>query len=235
MRPNVKIVARGAVQAPRRYNLKREKCAEVLVISGSRLKQDWVPGADSFRRFLEWLDSGSSAPGERYLEMRRRLVDYFDRKRCAGADDLADETLNRVARRLEEEGVIEASAPAQYCYIVARFVFFEYLRRADRAAVPYDEASSGDTVPRVLQVVDDRDVESDEHARRFKCLEECLAKLPSSDRSLILAYYSGERGTRIERRRELAEHFGLTANALAIRTCRIRSKLEECTRACMGQ
>jgi hypothetical protein len=37
--------------------------------------------------------------------MHHRLVAYFDRKNCSSPADLADETLNRVARRLEEEGV----------------------------------------------------------------------------------------------------------------------------------
>ena len=60
--------------------------------------------------------------------MRGRLVAYFDRKNCPVPDELADETLNRVARRIEEKGVTEADAPARYCYIVARFVFMEQLR-----------------------------------------------------------------------------------------------------------
>ena len=43
-------------------------------------------------RLLEWLDEGTDSGGERFLEMRRRLVSYFDRKNCLEADDLADET-----------------------------------------------------------------------------------------------------------------------------------------------
>jgi DNA-directed RNA polymerase specialized sigma24 family protein len=205
------------------------------VISRSRHKQDWLPSAETFQRFLEWLDAGGGTPGERYLEMRRRLVEYFDRKHCLGADDLADETLNRVARRLEEEGAINAGAPAQYCYIVARFVFFEYLRRGDRSAVPYDETPSPETTSPVLQVADEPEPESEEGGRRLKCLEHCLDKLPAADRGLILAYYSGERSIKIEQRRELAARFDLTPNALAIRACRIRSNLEECVSACMGR
>jgi hypothetical protein len=54
--------------------------------------------------------------------MRRRLVQYFDRKNCLRPDELADETLNRVARRLEEKGGITDTPPARYCYILARFV-----------------------------------------------------------------------------------------------------------------
>src|SRR5256885_3449554 len=98
-----------------------------------------VPGVESptaFRQFLSWLDQGDDSGGERYVEMRRRLVGYFARKRCASPDELADETLTRVAKRLEEQGTITDVAPARYCYIVARFVFLEYLRSAAHRHTP---------------------------------------------------------------------------------------------------
>ena len=43
-----------------------------------------------FQRFLDWLNGDVSSGGEKYLELRRRLVGYFDRKNCGAADDLAD-------------------------------------------------------------------------------------------------------------------------------------------------
>src|SRR4029453_3230559 len=93
------------------------------------LKKDWIETPRSFHSLLSWLDEGVDRDGERYLDMRRRLVAYFDRKRTRAPDELADETLNRVSRRLEEEGAITDTPPAGYCYIVARFVFLEYARR----------------------------------------------------------------------------------------------------------
>jgi hypothetical protein len=38
------------------------------------------PTAGAFRQFLNWLDEGTDSSGEKYLEMRRRLVAYFDGK-----------------------------------------------------------------------------------------------------------------------------------------------------------
>jgi hypothetical protein len=70
--------------------------------------------------------------------MRERLVTYFDRKNCLLPDELADETLNRVARRIEEEGKIKSESPAKYCYITARFVFMELLRGKDQTKVSLD-------------------------------------------------------------------------------------------------
>ena len=93
-------------------------------------KSDWVLTQNAFRQLLDWLDEGLNSDGSRYLEIRRRLVLYFDRKNCLTPDELADETLNRVARRIEEEGGISTDTPAHYCYIVARFVLLEDLRRS---------------------------------------------------------------------------------------------------------
>src|SRR5262245_26284519 len=93
---------------------------------GTPSKRDWPLSAAAFHRLLEWLDEGQNSHGNRYVEMRRRLVSYFSRNACLTPDDLADETLNRVARRLQEEGSITDSSPARYCYIVARFVLLEH-------------------------------------------------------------------------------------------------------------
>src|SRR5215472_7874664 len=98
---------------------------------GLVLKKDWTPTKDAFRQFLHWLDGGVESSGERYLEMRRRLVLYFDRKNCPAPDELADETLSRVASKLEEQGTITDLSPAHYCYVTARFVFLEHLRRPE--------------------------------------------------------------------------------------------------------
>ena len=115
----------------------------------ANLKRDWQPDKAAFDRLLAWLDEGTDSHGERYLEMRGRLVDYFGRRNCHSPEDLADETLNRVARRLEETGSIDDVVPARYCYIVAKFVFLESLRGPRRmelvARVPRPSPRKGRT------------------------------------------------------------------------------------------
>src|SRR5262245_44442773 len=95
---------------------------EESIVQKTGAKRDWALTQGSFHRLLDWLDEKSDSGGQRYLDIRRRLVSYFDRKNGQAPDELADETLNRVARRLEEEGEIITDVPAHYCYIVARFV-----------------------------------------------------------------------------------------------------------------
>jgi len=186
----------------------------------------------AFRRLLNWLDEGMDSGGQKYLEMRRRLVAYFDRKSCTTPDELADETLNRVARRLEAEGVIESDTPARYCYIVARFIFMEHLRASKKDAALLDDMRRQPGSNNVPSSEAGADKEIKE--KMLNCLEQCTGKLEPLSRELITRYYVGKERVKIENRRALAEELGISANALSIRACRIRDKLEACVRRCVG-
>ena len=190
----------------------------------ANLKRDWQPDKAAFDRLLAWLDEGTESRGERYLEICERLVDYFGRRDCPFPEDLADETLNRVARRLEETGSIDDVVPARYCYIVAKFVFLESLRRPRQVELVAQSAEVA-----VAEVANERA----ENERTFACLEQCLQSCSLADRALILNYYQTI-GSARENRRQLALRLGITANSLAIRACRIRSRLEACVRACVA-
>jgi DNA-directed RNA polymerase specialized sigma24 family protein len=199
----------------------------------TQLKKDWTLNPEAFRQFLSWLDGGADSHGESYLEMRRRLVGYFDRRNCSSPDDLADETLNRVARKLEEKGEIVGASPTHYCYIVAKFVFLEFLRRAESNQKSFDPTKDVGQGMAGLAVSSGPDEDPVAKENLFACLEKCLGKLEPEDRELILGYYQGEQRAKIERRSELAARFGLTMNALSIRACRIRGKLELCVNTCL--
>lgn len=198
-------------------------------IARAELKKNWAPTEGAFRRFLAWLDGGVDSRGERYLEMRRRLELYFERRDCRAPDELADETLNRVTRRLDEEGAIEAASPAHYCYIVAKLVFHEYLRRV----TPLSDVSPDDSAA-MRRAKKLREVEPAATDDLVDALEACLDALPPADRQLILDYYRGEQRAKIEQRRALAANLGVTINALSIRACRLRDRLEACVKSRTG-
>ena len=185
----------------------------------------------AFDRLLAWLDDGVDSHGERYLEMRRRLVAYFTRRNRPSADDLADETLNRVARTLEQSGVIETKPPARYCYVVARFVMLEDIR-SERRQAPLDEMRTADASrARTLSLVaSDEGLALREH--RLDCLDRCLDQLRLDQRELIVEYYRDDRRQKIERRRDLATRLGISMNALGIRVLRIRETLSTCVESC---
>jgi DNA-directed RNA polymerase specialized sigma24 family protein len=201
-------------------------------VNGRNLKRDWVPDAGAFHRLLVWLDEGVDSDGQRYVEMRRRLADYFDRRGAPSPEALADDTLNRVARRLDETGAIDDVAPARYCYITAKFVLLESLRQAHRETQSVRAAVALASGVHAAPVAD---AATDDRQRLLDCLARCLASSTPADRTLILEYYSAGAGTAIAHRKRLALGLALTSNALAIRACRVRERLEDCVRRCAEQ
>lgn len=163
--------------------------------------------------------------------MRRRLVVYFDRRNRLSADELADETLNRVGMTLEKTGAIAVTPPARYCYVVARFVLLEDFRR-DHVHVPLDEPRSAEASTARSVNVPEPDEAFAIREQRLECLDRCLQALKPEQRDLVVEYYRDTRRQKIERRREMAKRLGVTMNALAIRACRIRATLEAGVEAC---
>jgi DNA-directed RNA polymerase specialized sigma24 family protein len=180
----------------------------------------------AFHRLLQWLDQGSDSEGERYVEIRDRLVAYFGRRNCPAPDDLADETLNRVARRLEEQVAIDDIVPAHYCYIVARFVLLESLRQRQRESNALNDIRAGVPETRPL---DDAGLARE---RTMACLERCLDARSPAERDLLLEYYRTDEAAAKVQRKRLAARLGLTANSLSIRAWRLRHRIERCVREC---
>ena len=186
----------------------------------------------AFDRLLEWLDDGIDSHGETYLEMHRRLVSYFDRRNRPSPDELADETLNRIARTLAE-GRRHRDQAARPLLLCGREVRPARGYPARSAACPPRRTVP---LPAPAGTLDEAPTEPGEalaaQEQRLECLEGCLQKLTAEQRELIVEYYRDGRGQQIERRRDMAKRLGITMNALGIRACRIRSTLESCVEAC---
>jgi DNA-directed RNA polymerase specialized sigma24 family protein len=201
----------------------------LAVLTQETFQEDPTLTEAAFARLLTWLDDGTDSDGESYLEARRRLVAYFDRKNRPAPDSLADDTLNRISRTLEKSGAIATTPPLRYCYVVARFVLLEDLRR-ERRHVRFDDVRHANAV------TNSASGETNDAAfvqeRRLECLDGCLRKLKPEQQDLIVDYYGDARRQRIARRRDLAVRFGITMNALGIRAWRIRAALENCVGAC---
>jgi hypothetical protein len=80
------------------------------------LKKDWILTQDALDRLLSSLDADRERAAGRYVTLRRALTTYFEFRDVPQPEELADETLNRVARRLSEGREIYADNPASYFY-----------------------------------------------------------------------------------------------------------------------
>jgi len=182
-----------------------------------------------FTRLLEWLDGGVDSSGQTYLEMRRRLTSYFVRRNRPFADDLADETLSRISKILEQDGAITVTPQARFCYVVARFVMLEDVRREQREQQrdrstrdtrSSTEAWSGRRAE-LLQTENDATRE-----RQLERLDLGLRLLAPEQRELIVEYYRDKGQGTITHRRDMANRLGISVNALCVRASRIRAALE---------
>ena len=181
------------------------------------MNKRWVLSQESFDALLDWLAPERDAAGQRYEEIRTRLIKIFTCRGCHEPEELADETINRVTDRLPEiQGQFKGDQ-AKYFYGVANKVHLEYRRRKQPQ-------------PIATPVVDSNEIEI-----QFKCLEECLDHLSAENRYLVLQYYQLERKAKIDQRKALAKSLGIRLNALRIRAHRIRTTLQECVRKCVDQ
>ena len=180
--------------------------------------------ADTFARLLHCLDANQERAGEKYEDLRRTLIRFFEWRGAPFPEEHTDESFNRVARKLGEG--IEIKNIGGYCYEVARLVLYETLKGPDR------KHDSLEAMNVEVAAIEARN-EAEEKEMRLACLDQCLGKLPESARDLIVEYYQASSGEHIERRKALAERLGLRREALANRVQRLRDKLEQCVRHCL--
>src|SRR5260370_8709895 len=60
---------------------------------------------EEFDQFLAKLDPDRDIAAGKYQTLRRKLVDLFEHRACRAAEDLADETIDRIARKLKTEEI----------------------------------------------------------------------------------------------------------------------------------
>jgi DNA-directed RNA polymerase specialized sigma24 family protein len=170
------------------------------------------------------LDADRERAGERYEELRRTLIRFFGWRNAPFPDEHADESLNRVARKLDE-GVEIRDIPS-YCYEVARLVFLEAVKGNDGRRDPLPSDYENTPAP-------DAAAEAIDHDLRLDCLDACLRTLTADSRQLIVEYYRDDKRGRIDARKALAAQLGLQREALANRAQRVRHKLEQCVNRCV--
>jgi RNA polymerase sigma factor (sigma-70 family) len=178
-------------------------------------KEEYGLTGDRFEQLLAWLDSDRDRAGQKYEQIRYQLIKIFVSRGCLISEELADRTIDRVARKLSKLSDTYSGDPALYFYGVAKLVFLEYVRRE----------------PLVSQSPSPGSVQDDE--QQYECLQQCVRELTPRNRELILLYYGDEKLTGVHRRSELAKRMGLEPNALWVRVHRIRERLRACVDECL--
>ena len=186
-------------------------------------RRKWVLTQESFDKLLTALGDDRESAGERYLEIRSNLIRFFEWRGSPFPEDHADETINRIAKRISERE--EIRNPASYFLGVARMLLLEINRERIRQEQALNELTS----------LSNTSNQPDESEAALDCLQECLQNLSTENRELILEYYHGEKTAKIDSRKKLAERFGIPVNTLRMRALRIREDLQRCVEKCQEQ
>jgi DNA-directed RNA polymerase specialized sigma24 family protein len=170
---------------------------------------------EEFDRLLSWLDPDPRRAGLAYEKIRWRLIAILAARGCRSPEELADETIDRVARRVIDIQDSYVGDKAIYFLGVMNNVHHEYLKRP----LP--------TRPPELN----NDVEAKENTHL--CLEKCLDKLTPNSRRMIERYYAADKQAKIDLRKRIATEFGISLGTLRLRALRIREKLQACIEQCL--
>ena len=178
-------------------------------------KGPWQLTPAAFERLLHALDTDQERAALAYEQLRQRIVGLMRWWGAWMAEDLADQTLDRVARKLEEGAVVPPGSFGAYARGVARMIFYEWTR-SSRAQLP-ESVTVAPAEPTSEPALDQ--------------LDRCVAKLEPDEQKLVLRYYGD--GKHAELRRALAEELGISQTALRIRAHRLRQRLEHCMSECL--
>jgi DNA-directed RNA polymerase specialized sigma24 family protein len=186
-------------------------------------RQKWTLTQDAFDRLLIAFGGDRESGSEKYLEIRGNLTRFFEWRGCPFPEDHADETMNRVAKKVAEGE--EILNPAGYAMGVARLLLLEIVKGRQR------EQSALTEIGRENEAYE----AEDDGEGRLTCLRNCLQTLSPDNRDLILQYYQGEKSEKIQNRKKLMERLGVPVNTLRLRDLRLRERLQGCVEECISR
>jgi RNA polymerase sigma factor (sigma-70 family) len=187
-------------------------------------RQKWTFDKGALEAFLARLDPDRDRAAQCYEQVRSKLLTFFRCNNCWDAEDLVDETIDRVVRRLGEVDVHDLMS---FIRGVARRVVSE-THKARIRVVSIDEVP--ERVRSDSTELEDRPLTE----KRHECLEKCLGQLAEHDRNLTLEFYRYDKSEKIENKKRIAEQMGITSANLRVRAYRIRKQLEDCITKCTG-
>ena len=164
-----------------------------------------------FDELFKLLEPDAASTQSRFSQCRRKLSRFFVWRHCEDPDNLADETIVRLLKNVNNGQKISAQRPYSYVYGIASNVFHEYLRVRKKNVV-LTELSLSETA-----VTPGED----------GCGSLCLKKLDPNKRELLVHYYLDN-----EDRDKIAEEQLGSINALRLKIHRIKQELKRCWEDC---
>jgi DNA-directed RNA polymerase specialized sigma24 family protein len=181
---------------------------------------------EMFKELLNLLHPDQTQAAVEYQNLHQRLARFFDWNNAQDPMALADEALDRIAKRVAEPGTNESvHNVSAFALGVARHLLQEEARRQLKMA----------EISRHWRAMESARTREPDAEALEDALQHCLGKMRQERRRLIEAYYSYSGNEKIKMHQQLAEAEGLSLNALRNRALRTRQELETCIRRQLGK
>src|SRR6266508_2223116 len=105
----------------------------------SVLKKEWVLTQEALDKLLAELDGERERAGQKYEEIRQKLMKFFKWRGCALPEEYTDRTIDRVARRILEGADLRVKDPYLYFHGVALNVLKEHWKEPERGLEAIDD------------------------------------------------------------------------------------------------
>lgn len=185
------------------------------------MKKHWELTPQAFEKMLDWLDKDREIAGQKYEAIRVRLIKILTYRGCRAAEEIADETFDRVAKKIDNLLESYEGDPAPYILAIANNVFLEFQRKPLFLEMP--------------EVVAQPQKNEEDFQPEYDCLQKCLGYLSAAQREFILGFYAEQKSAKIKKRKRMAEDGGIPSNTLYVRAFRLRTKLRECVLKCVAE
>lgn len=199
------------------------------------LKRHEQLSREAFDKLLFALNHNRDDAAREYERIRGRLTNFFEYRGCASPLEYADITINCAAKKISEGRDVYSSDPLSFFIGIARNILQEYWEYIPKRAASLEEISEIQHPwedPLESMKREEETIRSD---AQLDCLEQCLNGMNGENRSLIVGYYLGEKGRKIENRKRLAAELNLPAANLRLKAFRLREKLENCVKGCLNE
>lgn len=179
---------------------------------------------ESFEALLDLFSEDREVAAREYESLRSGLERYFQFKGGSDPTGLANETIDRVASKIEGFDRTRNARPTAYFYGFASKILLED-RRASSREVELSVDQHSLPAPR-------SDTQSDE--LRLDCLDTCVRSLNASEKDLFVGYYVNEPQDRKLARHRLCERNVCSPAALYTKIFRVKTSLRTCIENCVS-
>lgn len=188
---------------------------------------------EEFDKLLRFLNVDREQAAAKYETIRCKLITFFEQRRCPSPEELTDETINRVIKKIAKGISVISTTPDAFFFGVARYILLEYKNK--KHPIPLEDVPSTRIRSDSIDEIKEQEAIRLKSEQRMECLDRCMDKLQPEDRYLIMEYYKGETKVRIETRRLLTKKLEIPNGLLRTRALRLRKKLEDCIIECLKQ